>query len=245
VSAPAFDLIEQTHLFEVAGVAWHYADVGASIIWATTGALRAAKRSYDLVGLFAIALVSSTGGGLLRDGLFLQVGPPVLVRTPVYIGIAAVASLHVWAFAHRLQRPSAFDRAAAIADAVGLGGFAVVGMQLATALNVSVLGTLLIGVVNAVGGGLLRSLLMHEVPDVFRPGHWMALAVLPGCVLYETLTVGFGVEAKIATAPTVTLIVLLRWLSIRYSFLTSAPRGRVSRPPAARLRYLRRRRRRP
>jgi len=51
----------------------------------------------------------------------------------------------------------------------------------------------------------------------------MALASLTGCVLYETLTVVLGVDEKLAAAPTVTLVALLRWLSIRYSFRTRAP----------------------
>jgi hypothetical protein len=57
-------------------IAWRYFDLGASFIWAVSGALLAAGRGYDLTGIYAIALVSSTGGGLLRDGLFLQEGPP-------------------------------------------------------------------------------------------------------------------------------------------------------------------------
>ena len=117
------------------------------------------------------------------------------------------------------------DRVAVVADGFGLGGFAIAGMQLSAALEVSVVGALLVGVVNAAGGGILGSLLMREVPEVFRPGHWMALAVLPGCVLYETLPVGFGLGSNIAAVPTVALIALLRWLSIRYSFRTSPPRG--------------------
>jgi uncharacterized membrane protein YeiH len=246
VSAPASELLEQTHVLEYAGLAWHYFDIVASVIWASTGALRAAKRGYYLAGVFAIALVSSTGGGLLRDGIFLQAGPPALVRTPVYIAIAAVAALLVWAFAHKVPNLWAFDRVAVIADAVGIGSFAVVGMQLAAALDVSVVGTLLIGVVNAVGGGILGSLLMRDVPDVFRPGHWMALAVLPGCVLYETLTVVLSVDPKLAAAATVVLVTVLRLLSIRYSFRTTPSRAvTVTATPPVRRRYARRRRRRP
>jgi uncharacterized membrane protein YeiH len=217
-------MLDETHWADVAGLAWRYFDLGASIIWATTGALRAAKHRYDLNGLFAIALVSSTGGGLLRDGLFLQAGPPAVVRTPVYIVIAWVAALLVWAFAHRTEAWSLLDRVAVIADGFGLGGFALAGMQLSAAMQVDVVGALLIGVINAVGGGMLASLLMREVPEVFRPGHLMALAVLPGCVLYESLTVGTGVSANLAAAPTICVIALLRWLSIRFSLRTSAPR---------------------
>lgn len=238
-------MLDDADWVDVAGLAWRYFDIGASTIWATTGALRAAKHRYDLVGVFAIALVSATGGGLLRDGLFLQAGPPAVVRTPVYIGIAAAAAVVVWTFAHRAEAWRLLDRVASVADGFGLGGFAIAGMQLSAALEVAPVGALLVGVVNAVGGGILGSLLMREVPEVFRPGHWMALAVLPGCVLYETLTVGFGVGPNLAAVPTLALVALLRGLSLRYSFRTRAPRGlRATLPPrvaAARRRRWRRR----
>jgi uncharacterized membrane protein YeiH len=236
-------MLEDTHWVDVAGLAWRYFDIGASIIWATTGALRAAKHRYDLAGLFAIALVSSTGGGLLRDGLFLQAGPPALVRTPAYIAIAAVAALLVWAFAHRAEAWRLVDRVAGVADGFGLGGFAIAGLQLSAAFDVSVVGAVLVGVVNAVGGGILGSLLMREVPEVFRPGHLMALAVLPGCVLYEALTAGFGLGSNIAAIPTLLLVALLRWLSVRYSFRTSPPRSKhITGAPRVELRPQRRRR---
>lgn len=222
------ELLDQNYWIEMSGVAWRYFDIGASVIWAMTGALLAAKRGYDLSGLFTIALVSSTGGGLLRDGFFLQLGPPALVRTPVYIAIAAAAAFVVWAYAHRSHHLARIERVATWADAVGLGGFAVVGMQLASAANASLLGVLLIGIVNAVGGGLLRSLLMREVPDLFRPGHFMALAVLPGCILYEVLTVWAGVGPKVAAIPTVLLVALLRRLSIHFSVRTRPPLGHES-----------------
>jgi len=218
-------MFDAAHWGDVAGIAWRYFDIGASIIWAVTGALRAAKHRYDLAGLFAIALVSSTGGGLLRDGLLLQAGPAALVLTPVYIAVAAVASVLVWAFAHRTEAWRPIDRIASVADGFGLGGFAIAGMQLSAALDVNVVGALLVGVVNAVGGSILGSLLMREVPEVFRPGHLMALAVLPGCVLYESLTVGLGVATNLAAVPTLAVVALLRWLSVRYSLRTSAPRN--------------------
>ena len=66
-------------LWTAAGVAFRYFDFAATFLWASSGAVLAAQRGYDLTGIFAIALVSACGGGLLRDGLFLQAGPPMLV----------------------------------------------------------------------------------------------------------------------------------------------------------------------
>jgi uncharacterized membrane protein YeiH len=85
------------------GFAWRAFDLVASFIWAASGALLAARRGFDVTGIFAVALVSSTGGGLLRDGLFLQAGPPALVRTPAYVVIAGGAALVVWLFGKRVE----------------------------------------------------------------------------------------------------------------------------------------------
>ena len=60
-------------------------DYSATFLWAISGALLAARRGYAIMGVITLALVSSTGGGLLRDGFFIQDGPPALVRTPNYL----------------------------------------------------------------------------------------------------------------------------------------------------------------
>src|SRR5512145_2701234 len=67
-------------------------DYPATFIWALSGALLAARLRLDPTGVAIIALVTAAGGGLLRDGLFLQAGPPALLRTPVYIILIAVAT---------------------------------------------------------------------------------------------------------------------------------------------------------
>jgi uncharacterized membrane protein YeiH len=221
----ALNLLTQEQLIHSAGLAWRYFDMIASAMWAITGALLAAKRGFDLSGIFAIALASSTGGGLLRDGVFLQAGPPHLVRSPVYIAIAACAALVVWRLGGRIQRVALLQRAITWADALGLGGFAVVGMQLARLAGVSVPGVMLIGVVNAVGGSVLRSVLISEIPEVFRPGELVAFAALGGCVVYIGLIDGFALDKQIAAIPAVATVVALRLTSIRYRLRTRAALG--------------------
>ena len=61
-----------------------YFDYSATFLWAISGVLLGARRGYAILGIGTVALVSSTGGGLLRDGIFLQ-AIPTLVRTPVYL----------------------------------------------------------------------------------------------------------------------------------------------------------------
>jgi uncharacterized membrane protein YeiH len=213
--------------FHESEIVWRYFDVGASFIWAISGALMAATRGYDLTGISAIALVSSTGGGLLRDALFLQEGPPALVRTPIYIVVAGIAALLVWLVGReaRILRP--FARFAGLVDAVGLGGFAVVGMQLALRAKLSLPGVVLVGVVNAVGGSVLRSLLLQEIPQVFRPGELTAAASLLGCLVHLGLTRVLNIDPRPSAAITIVLVALLHTGSVRYGLRTHAARGFV------------------
>jgi len=68
-------------------------DLGATFIFGITGALAALQRGYDFIGLFALAFASGVGGGLLRDGLFIQQGPPAVTMNSRYlVAITAEAS---------------------------------------------------------------------------------------------------------------------------------------------------------
>ena len=214
-----------------ADMVWRYFDIGASFIWAVSGALLAARRGYDLTGICAVALISSTGGGLLRDGLFLQQGPPAMLLSPLYIAAAALAGSIVWGLGLKARVLTRVTRSVGVVvDAIGLGGFAVVGMQLAERAGISTPGVVLVGVVNAVGGSVLRSLLLRETPEVFRPGELTALASFVGCLIHVGLTLGLGADPKWAAAITIAAVALLRGGSVRFGLRTYPARGFV--PPA-------------
>jgi len=199
---------------------WKAFDLGASLVWAVSGSLLAARRGYDLIGIFAIALVSSTGGGLLRDAVFLQNGPPILVRSSSYIVLTGVATIAVWSFGRRLLEWRWMPRAFMITDAFGLGAFAVVGMELALRAGLSLPGAALVGVVNAVGGSLFRSVLLREDPELFRPGELIASASAIGCAFYMLLAVVLGVQREVISVATVVLVGAIRLASVRYRLRT-------------------------
>jgi uncharacterized membrane protein YeiH len=207
-----------------AGMAFRYFDLGATLLWASSGAVLAARRGYDLTGIFAIALVSSCGGGLLRDALFLQAGPPMLVRTPVYVILTLVASLLTWLVGESLhgRLPAPLIQLTELADALGLGAFAVVGMRLAMAASISLPGAMLVGVVNAVGGGVLRSILLHRTPTVFRPGELTALAAFAGTLCYAALAIGLRLDENMAGLTAIAVVAGTNWVSRRYRLQTRA-----------------------
>jgi uncharacterized membrane protein YeiH len=200
-------------------------DYGATFVWAVSGALVGARKGYDIVGGFLLALAASTGGGLLRDGLFLQQGPPALVRSAVYLQLIVAAAVLVWFFGRYIHEMERFKDLLRLVDAAGLGAFAVVGMNRASAAGLSVLGVILVGLVNAVGGGLLRDVIARREPDLLRPGTLQALAVLAGCLVFLALT-GWGRTGQTPAAWTaIAVVFVLRALSPRFGLRTRPQPG--------------------
>jgi uncharacterized membrane protein YeiH len=138
--------------------------------------------------------------------------------------LTLLASLATWHFGERLhgRLPIPVLRLTELADALGLGAFAVVGVRLALAASISVAGAMLVGVVNAVGGGVLRSVLLHRTPRVFQPGELTALAAFGGTLLYAALSVGLHVDENVAGFAAIALAAATNWTSRRYRLQTRA-----------------------
>jgi uncharacterized membrane protein YeiH len=200
-------------------------DVGATFIWAITGAAMGVRRGYDYTGIFVMAFVSALGGGLLRDGIFLQHGPPVAVRGPMYlitvlVGAAAGGSIGVWAGG---RRPSLLWRTLSNSvDALGLGAYACVGAQMSLAMGLGAPSAVFIGVVNGVGGGLLRDVLTNAI--WMLPGQLLALAALAGAVVFVGLQELTSVSATNSAWIAIALTFVIRMLAIRFNWRTRALR---------------------
>jgi uncharacterized membrane protein YeiH len=199
-------------------------DYGATFLWAVTGALMGARRGYDFIGIFILAMVSSTGGGLLRDGLFLQDGPPVLVRSPVYLLIVLAGTIVVMLFGKRVETIKGFETLVSLVDAAGLGAYAVVGTNRAMTLGLSLPGSVLVGMVNAVGGAILRSVLVAREPHLFKPGTLEAAAALIGCGIFILILEANWLDETMAAWVTIAAVFVIRLLSVRYRVQTRALR---------------------
>lgn len=194
-------------------------DLAASFFCALTGALAAVQKRFDLVGLFVLALVTGIGGALLRDGIFLQGGPPAVVQDGRYLLVVAAAAGVTAVFArhlHRLRAPFV------VADAIALGFYAIVGAQKTLAVGLPALAAVLVGVVNAVGGGVLRDVLVREVPLVFRPSELYAVAALVGSGLFVTLAVAGHVSPSLVAPLGIVTTIAVRLLSMRLGWRTEA-----------------------
>ena len=85
-------------MFPVSDSVFQWYDLGATFFWGMSGAMLAARKGCDIVGIFIIAMVSATGGGLIRDGLFLPGwAAPKLIQTPDYLVTVTVVTAIVLA----------------------------------------------------------------------------------------------------------------------------------------------------
>jgi uncharacterized membrane protein YeiH len=192
-------------------------DLGATFVFGITGALAALRRGYDFIGLYALAFASGVGGGLLRDGLFIQQGPPALTTDSRYLLVILAAGIVGLLFRRWVNR---FTRVIALIDALGLGAYAVVGVQKSMAAGLSIPAAVLVGVINAVGGGLLRDLLVRDEPLLLKPGQFYALAALGGCLLFVFLTVNIRLSVPRAAIITIVCTFALRVLAIVFNWRT-------------------------
>jgi uncharacterized membrane protein YeiH len=195
-------------------------DYSATFLWAISGAVLAARRGYAILGIVTIALVSSTGGGLLRDGLFIQDGLPVLLRTPIYLWLIAAAVLLVVLFGRWIDRMPGQRNVIVLIDALGLGAYAVVGMCRALGAGVSLPGVVVVGMVNAVGGGILRDVLLNSEPDMFKPGTLDQVSALIGCLLFLGLTQALPFTQFSGAWITIGTVFAIRLLAIRFGIET-------------------------
>lgn len=194
-------------------------DYFATFLWAVSGAIVGLHKRYDFAGVLVVALLSATGGSLLRDGLFLNLKPPVL-SDGYYVPLIIAATGLVSLYRKRIAEMTLVDRTINIIDAIGVPAFAVIGMQLSLRANVPWPGVVLIGVINGFGGGFLRDIVVGNTPSALKPGTINVSAAIFVCILFVTMVIALGIGRTVAGYIVVALFFIIRMLSIYYDVRT-------------------------
>jgi uncharacterized membrane protein YeiH len=184
-------------------------DLAGTFVFALSGAMSGIKHRLDLFGVLVLAFAAGNAGGLTRDVL-LGATPPPAISDWRYIGVSFAAGLvtfFCFPFIDRLRS------SVLVLDAAGLALFAVSGALKALAAGLNPFAAMLLGVLTGVGGGMLRDVLVSEVPAVLR-GELYASAALAGTAVV--------VIARLLQLPTPSgailgaiLCFVLRYLAIR------------------------------
>ena len=153
----------------------HWLDLLGTFVFGLSGAMLAVRRDLDVFGIAVLAVAAALSGGLVRD-MALGATPVAAFGSSQYLLAALAAAVCVF-FAHvqieRLSKP------VMVLDALGLGLFAVSGARKALEYGLDAVPAMVVGVLTAVGGGVVRDLLVTEVPRVLREEVY-ALAALLG-----------------------------------------------------------------
>jgi uncharacterized membrane protein YeiH len=199
-------------------------DYVATFTWAVSGAIVAIRRRLDITGVFVVSLLAALGGGLLRDAAFLN-RTPVALTNAMYLTLVFCASVVTSLFARYLRNligPNKVGKAVDYIDALGTPAFAVFGMQLADNAGLPLVAVVFVGVSNGVAGGVLRDVVVRDIPTLMRPGQYQSITLFVACGLYLLLTLQAGLPATHAAWITVGAFFIVRVLTIHFNWQTRA-----------------------
>ena len=158
-------------------------DLAAIVIGALTGGLLAAREGFAVSGVLLLAVSGGLGGGLIRDVLLGDL-PPVAMTNPAYLPTVAIAAAVTFFFSGWLARLTGL---LVVLDAVTLGFFTVIGAQKAQLAGLPSASVVFIGTATAVGGAVIRDVLLAQRADIVQPGPYNAVAALIGASLLAVL----------------------------------------------------------
>jgi uncharacterized membrane protein YeiH len=183
-------------------------DLIGTFAFAVSGAMLGTRREMDVFGVLVLAFVTAVFGGILRD-LLIGATPPAAVGSWHYLAIAVAAGLLTFWF-HAvlagLHQPVLFF------DAVGLGIFAVAGTQKAIDYGLNWPMAVVLGMISAIGGGMVRDILAARTPVVLRSEIYAVAALAGGLTVVSGAY--FGFPSTYATLAGAALCLLLRILAL-------------------------------
>jgi uncharacterized membrane protein YeiH len=153
-------------------------DLVGTFVFALSGAGKAVKYRLDLFGVLVLSFSAANAGGITRDVLIGAV-PPAAISDWRYLGVSLLAGFMTFFWYPIINR---LRSSVLVFDAAGLALFAVSGTQKALAFELSPVMAALLGMLTGIGGGIVRDLLVSEIPTVLR-AELYAVAALVGALV--------------------------------------------------------------
>jgi uncharacterized membrane protein YeiH len=194
-------LLNGNILFEVIG----------TLAFALSGLLEAARKRLDLVGMAMVSGLAAFGGGTLRD-ILLDRRPFFWVENEIWVWVLILICLGALMFM-RARHIELTERAMQWPDAIGLGAFTAGGTQLALNAGVPAVISVIMGVLTAVFGGVLRDIVVNEIPKAFSDHIPYAVIAFAGGWVVVGLNL-LNVEAFVAIAVGAIFTIVLRVLAL-------------------------------
>ncbi len=187
-------------------------DILGTIAFAVSGVLAAMHEKLDLFGVLIIAFVTAIGGGTLRDVLIGNF-PVTWMQNITYTAIILITAFVVMPFNHIVGN---FRKTLLLFDSIGLGVFTIVGIQKGMAFGLHPGICIVLGTVTACFGGVIRDILLNNIPIIFRKEIYASACIIGGScyLLLNYLNIIGGVIETVC----ILIVVAIRLLAVRYNW---------------------------
>lgn len=192
----------------------HILDLVGVAVFAVSGALAAGRKHLDLLGVMVIAVVTAIGGGTLRD-ILLDRHPVFWIESPVYLYVIVGAALLTVGYTKFFKPPL---KSLLVADAFGLALFSISGAQIAEQVHLANLLVVVMGTITGSAGGVLRDVLLVDIPVILRRGRIYATTAIIGIGVYLLLK-AVGVLQPWAALLGMAVVAGLRLAAITWGFM--------------------------
>ncbi|WP_396596733.1 trimeric intracellular cation channel family protein [Dokdonia sp. R86516] len=178
-------------------------DILGTISFAISGALTAMRKKMDVFGILIIALVTSVGGGTLRDILIGKTPVSWMLNiTFVYVIFAATIVAIIFRSQLKYVRRSLF-----LFDTIGIALYTMAGVQIASAAGLHPVICVVLGTISACFGGVLRDILCNEIPVIFHKEIYATVCILGGSIYLSLETYGMPKVYAMLVAGSITILI--------------------------------------
>jgi len=184
-------------------------DLLGTSVFAISGTIVSRNQGLDFFGALVIAFVTAVGGGTLRD-IMIGSTPVGWMQDLNYLLAIASGVLLAILFGKSIAK---WNKTMFFFDAIGIGLFTILGLEKTLGIGLSPIVALIMGMVSAVFGGVLRDVLANRIPLIFRSEIY-ATACLSGGILYLILTLS-QLDRSIAMSLSIALIISIRIIAVR------------------------------
>lgn len=200
---------------EIEELIYFIVEILGTIAFATSGAMVAISKKVDVFGVLVLSAITALGGGCIRDVLIGTL-PPRMFSDYRYVIVATVVALTVFTIAYIFRdlyekSQKTVDSVNNYVDAVGLGVFTVTGVQVAieSGYKSNAVLAICLGVITGIGGGVLRDVMLGEIPFVLKKRIYALASIAGGVVYYSLSFTSLGRTKSIVIAVAVTFIIRL------------------------------------
>ncbi len=191
-------------------------DLFGSFVFALSGCILAARKTFDVFGFFIVGFFTAVGGGTFRDVIIGNV-PVFWLNDMYYVLVVTAAAVLTFLLTNIIRQ---FENLLQIMDALGIGVFTLIGIRIGLEKGLIPFFAVMMGVVTAVFGGIVRDILCNEIPLIFHREIYATACIIGGIVFI--ILNDLPIQDDIINFSVIICIVVVRLVSLKYNL--SLPR---------------------